>query len=167
MLKKGFTLIELLVVIAIIGILSSIGIPMYTDYKEKARENVSIINHKNFIKYISNLDRSCKSGSISQYEVIASDGQRSTHNCDVAAGWQTITFDIDAVLSTYNANCKNPWGSGSNASSYYCVFNGTLPNQIGYSSIRSSVWNITVTTQYGKDASKTLVTTVSFHPKDL
>lgn len=35
--KKGFTLIELLVVVAILGILVSISIVFYSDYKAKAR----------------------------------------------------------------------------------------------------------------------------------
>jgi prepilin-type N-terminal cleavage/methylation domain-containing protein len=166
-MKKGFTLIELLVVIAIVGILSAIGLPMYSGYKEKARENVSILNHKNFIKYISHLDRACKSGIITQYEVISGAGDRTMHYCDVSNGWQTITFDIDAVVSTFNSGCKNPWGSGEAISNYYCVFNGVLTGKIGYASVRTSVWNIEVTTQYGLDSSKTITTKVSFHPRDL
>jgi general secretion pathway protein G len=35
--RKGFTLVELLMVIAIIGILSTLGIPSYNGYKDKAR----------------------------------------------------------------------------------------------------------------------------------
>ncbi|MBF0274127.1 MAG: prepilin-type N-terminal cleavage/methylation domain-containing protein [Nitrospinae bacterium] len=35
--EKGFTLIELVIVIAIIGILASIGIQKYNEYKDKAR----------------------------------------------------------------------------------------------------------------------------------
>lgn len=170
LISKAFTLIELLVVIAIIGILAAVGTPLYVGYKEKARENVSISNHKNFIQFISNLDRACKSGAISQYDVIAGDGTRSIHYCDVSAGWQSITFDIDSLITTFNAACKNPWGTGaelSNPSNYYCVYQGVLPGKIGYSQIRTSVWAMDIVTQYGKDSSKTLTNRISFHPKDL
>jgi prepilin-type N-terminal cleavage/methylation domain-containing protein len=38
-LEKGFTLIELLIVIAIIGIISAIGVPLYSGYVDNAKAN--------------------------------------------------------------------------------------------------------------------------------
>jgi prepilin-type N-terminal cleavage/methylation domain-containing protein len=42
MKKTGFTLIELLVVTVIVGILSSLGVPTYTDYADKAQQARSL-----------------------------------------------------------------------------------------------------------------------------
>ena len=42
--KKGFTLIELLVVIAVIGVLALIGLRVYGDQQEKAKNAIVIAN---------------------------------------------------------------------------------------------------------------------------
>lgn len=40
----GFTLVELIVVIAILGILVGVGMPVYSDYVQKAKDAVATYN---------------------------------------------------------------------------------------------------------------------------
>ncbi len=46
--EKGFTIVEILIVLAVIGILSSIAIPSYMSYKQKAY-NSSALSYMQFI----------------------------------------------------------------------------------------------------------------------
>ena len=50
----GFTLIEVMIVIAIMGILTSIGVPNYIKYREKARMEVAITEMRFLEKEILN-----------------------------------------------------------------------------------------------------------------
>ena len=52
--RKGFTLVELLIVLAIIGVLMSIGIPIYTNQLEKAKARVIASNLRTITQSLVN-----------------------------------------------------------------------------------------------------------------
>ena len=52
MKQRAFTLMELMIVIVIIGILSAVGMVMFSDLTEKAKIAVAKSNHKSATKYI-------------------------------------------------------------------------------------------------------------------
>ena len=47
--QKGFSLVELLVVIAIIGILSTIAVPQYSEYRKRAYDSAARSDVRNII----------------------------------------------------------------------------------------------------------------------
>lgn len=60
--QSGFTLVELLVVIAIIGILTAIGIPMYSGYQTAAKVSATKQNYDSLKSYIAGEITKCSAG---------------------------------------------------------------------------------------------------------
>ncbi len=54
-MRRGFTLVELLIVLAIIGVLMSIGVPIYTNQLQKAKARVIAANLKTIAQTVANL----------------------------------------------------------------------------------------------------------------
>ncbi|HMU86865.1 MAG TPA: pilin [Chitinophagaceae bacterium] len=93
---NGFTLIELMITVAIIGVLMSIGLPLYARYQDKARIQASLYEI---------------SAPKAQFEVQVNEGNTNITLADLgitsssSANCTLITFNYDSTIPEWSLTC--------------------------------------------------------------
>lgn len=91
--KRGFTLIELIVVIAILAILTTILIPLVTEYIEDSREA------KDYTNCAALYEQASSEAMLGQ--VLSIGDSEDEPNQDT--GYMTITYTLDSATHTFTA----------------------------------------------------------------
>lgn len=108
--QSGFTLVELLVVIAIIGILTAIGIPMYSGYQTAAKVSATKQNYDSMKSYIAGEITKCSAGLVPTLSTVSG---ATAPACNPMAATTQQLGDYFAAYA--KQTIKNPYSSSDTA----------------------------------------------------
>ena len=108
--QSGFTLVELLVVIAIIGILTAIGIPMYSGYQTSAKVSATKQNYDSMKSYIAGEVTKCSAGLVPSLPTVSG---ATAPVCNPMAATSSDLADYFAAYA--KQTIKNPYSSSDTA----------------------------------------------------
>ena len=104
--QSGFTLVELLVVIAIIGILTAIGIPMYSGYQTSAKVSATKQNYDSMKSYIAGEVTKCSAGLVPSLPTVTG---ATAPTCNPMSA---TSSDLATYFAAYaKQTIKNPYSS--------------------------------------------------------
>ena len=96
--RRGFSLIELLVVVALVAVISTIALPMYTDYITSAR-TAKLVDAIDSMRIFQE-DLRLRTGA---YGAGTIDPPNATNTLTAAIGWQADSDDSTKYVVTANA----------------------------------------------------------------
>ena len=105
--QSGFTLVELLVVIAIIGILTAIGVPMYTGYQTSAKVSATKQNYDTMKTFIAGEVTKCSAGLVP----LLNDPKAGTATVTCPTDLATLSIPAAYFVAYSNKTIKNPYNS--------------------------------------------------------
>ena len=120
--QSGFTLVELLVVIAIIGILTAIGIPMYSGYQTSAKVSATKQNYDSMKSYIAGEITKCSAGLVPALPTV------SGATAPVCNPMVATSGDLATYFTAYaKQTMKNPYSSSDTSQALAAASPGATP----------------------------------------